>query len=53
MRNAPKIAILLITAAFGAFGQSTNCPRFATGSTVVQPEDLYSKNGVLEVGFVY
>ena len=29
------------------------CERFPQGSTVTQPEDLYSKDGVLEVNFTY
>jgi hypothetical protein len=34
------------------FAQSP-CDRFPAGSTVTKPEDLYSRDGVLEVEFTY
>jgi hypothetical protein len=36
-----------------AVGQSGSCPRFPVGSVVVQPEDLFSENGVLQLNFLY
>jgi FtsP/CotA-like multicopper oxidase with cupredoxin domain len=51
--NLSNIGILLITAAFAAFGQPTNCPRFGIGATAIEPENLFSNDGVLEVSFTY
>jgi FtsP/CotA-like multicopper oxidase with cupredoxin domain len=36
----------------GAFAQDA-CGRYPQGSVIQQPEDLYSKNGVLKVDFTY
>jgi FtsP/CotA-like multicopper oxidase with cupredoxin domain len=36
-----------------AVGQSGSCPRFPVGTVVVQPEDLFSENGVLQLNFLY
>lgn len=44
--------IILGTSQWDVFAQSP-CDRFPAGSTVSQPEDLYSKNGVLAVEFTY
>jgi hypothetical protein len=44
--------IILGTSQWNVFAQSP-CDRFPAGSTVSQPEDLYSKNGVLAVEFTY
>ncbi len=49
------IATFLATAV-GAFAQNTQreaCPRPAAGSTVAEPEDLRSANGVLKVDLTY
>lgn len=51
--NLSNIGILLIAAAFAAFGQPTNCPRFGVGTTAIEPENLFSNDGVLEVSFAY
>ncbi len=36
---------------FRAFGE--NCPRFRAGSTIIEPQNLFSANGKLEVTFSY
>jgi FtsP/CotA-like multicopper oxidase with cupredoxin domain len=38
-----------------AFAQNSNsiCPRFPVGSTITEPPNLFSKNGVLKVNFKY
>jgi FtsP/CotA-like multicopper oxidase with cupredoxin domain len=36
---------------FRAFGE--NCPRFRAGSTIIEPQNLFSANGKLEVSFAY
>src|SRR3954468_14186464 len=43
---------LLIVLQTWAFGQG-KCERFPAGSTVSDPENLYSENGVLKVDFTY
>jgi FtsP/CotA-like multicopper oxidase with cupredoxin domain len=37
----------------GVSTSTTPCPRFAPGSTIVPPEDLFSRDGVLTVNFKY
>ena len=44
--------VILGTSQWDVFAQ-TPCGRFPAGSTVSEPENLYSKNGVLEVEFTY
>jgi FtsP/CotA-like multicopper oxidase with cupredoxin domain len=57
-RKAPRLtrgilgALILALAATCALAQGV-CPRFASGSTVTQPEDLFSQSGVLTVSFTY
>jgi FtsP/CotA-like multicopper oxidase with cupredoxin domain len=36
---------------FRAFGE--NCPRYRAGSTITEPQNLFSANGKLEVSFAY
>jgi FtsP/CotA-like multicopper oxidase with cupredoxin domain len=40
-------------AATSAFAQTNPCPRFAAGSAVTPPEDIYSKSGVLTATLSY
>src|SRR5580658_912781 len=48
------LAALCILASGSAFAQSGSpCPRYAAGSTIVEPEDLYSSNGVLTLSLAY
>jgi FtsP/CotA-like multicopper oxidase with cupredoxin domain len=44
---------LLIMLPLGVMGQSGPCPRFAAGSDVTAPADLYSQNGTLTVSLSY
>jgi FtsP/CotA-like multicopper oxidase with cupredoxin domain len=44
---------LLLTPVFCKAATSTPCPRFDVGSLLQEPENLYSKNGKLEVSFSY
>jgi FtsP/CotA-like multicopper oxidase with cupredoxin domain len=37
----------------GVAQSSTPCQRFAAGSTILAPEDLYSRHGLLDVKFTY
>jgi len=46
------IALLAITGTSRAVS-SNPCPRFAVGSNIVEPEDLFSQNGTLTVNFSY
>jgi FtsP/CotA-like multicopper oxidase with cupredoxin domain len=51
-------AIIFAVAQVCAYGQgvstsSVPCPRFAPGSTITEPEDLFSQNGRLTVNFKY
>ncbi len=47
-------ALLFGAAQICGFAQSsTPCPRFAAGSTITAPEDLYSQQGILDVKFTY
>jgi FtsP/CotA-like multicopper oxidase with cupredoxin domain len=52
-RIALRVAIVLVCALPTLLHAQQTCPRFAAGSTVVQPENLFSKNGVLQVNFTY
>jgi FtsP/CotA-like multicopper oxidase with cupredoxin domain len=36
-----------------AFGQSAPCPRYQAGSTIIEPKNLFSAGGKLEVDFTY
>ncbi len=45
-------AAVLVLAQASGFAQDP-CERFPQGSTVTEPENLYSTNGVLEVNFTY
>jgi len=52
----PRIYFVLLTALLAPHltGQSSQvCPRFAAGSAIAAPEDLYSKDGVLTVKLTY
>jgi FtsP/CotA-like multicopper oxidase with cupredoxin domain len=47
-------ALLLATTQSYASAQvSTPCPRFPVGSAITAPQDLFSRNGVLQVTFTY
>jgi FtsP/CotA-like multicopper oxidase with cupredoxin domain len=51
------IFILFVSSAIAPFCSAAKpvepCPRFASGSVIQEPEDLYSKHGLLEVSFSY
>jgi FtsP/CotA-like multicopper oxidase with cupredoxin domain len=52
----PRIYFVFLAALFAPHltGQSSPvCPRFAAGSAITAPEDLYSKDGVLTVKLTY
>lgn len=52
--NTPVFIVLLATALSGSVAKcNTPCPRFEAGSQLREPENLYSKNGTLEVFFSY
>lgn len=47
-------AIILAVTQIRGFAQASNpCPRFAAGSTITAPPDLFSQNRVLQVTFTY
>jgi FtsP/CotA-like multicopper oxidase with cupredoxin domain len=47
-------ALVLAVAQIGGFAQGSNpCPRFPVGSSIPAPEDLFSRNGILQVDFTY
>jgi FtsP/CotA-like multicopper oxidase with cupredoxin domain len=51
-------AMLIAITAFAlapicVFAQNSNCPRFPVGSSITQPQDLFSEHGVLRVNFTY
>jgi FtsP/CotA-like multicopper oxidase with cupredoxin domain len=49
-----KATLLMGTFVLAINAQNTQvCPRFAPGSTITAPEDLYSKDGVLSVKMTY
>jgi FtsP/CotA-like multicopper oxidase with cupredoxin domain len=53
--KAASIAItaFVIIEACGFAQGSTPCPRFPVGSSITQPQDLFSEHGVLRVNFTY
>ncbi len=59
---ATPLAVLCLAASFTtpaaaapqpAKGSTQVCPRYAAGSTLVEPKDLYSSHGILRVNFTY
>src|SRR5580693_9787489 len=50
-----SVSALLVLAASQAWadGHGVNCPRFAPGSVVLPPPDIFSQNGALNVQFNY
>lgn len=46
-------SLLLSCLPVRSFAANTVCPRFAAGSVITQPEDLFSHNGVLTVTLSY
>src|ERR1700735_3192143 len=53
IRVATAAFICLVSQVY-AFAQApTPCPRFPAGSSVSQPQDLFSEHGVLQVNFTY
>lgn len=54
-RLDPRLLLgALILAMLGTYASAQDtCPRFPAGSTVTQPEDLFSQNKVLIVNFTY
>ncbi|HUA35365.1 MAG TPA: multicopper oxidase domain-containing protein [Candidatus Binataceae bacterium] len=56
MRPFPRALLLAANAilfSLPALNASAGCFRYAPGSPVIEPEDLYSKNGVLTVSMSY
>jgi FtsP/CotA-like multicopper oxidase with cupredoxin domain len=52
-RVAPT-ALIFAIAQVCAFAQGPSpCPRFAVGSAITQPQDLFSEHGILQVNFTY
>ncbi len=52
-RTALAIIVFTVTGICG-FAQGANvCPRFSAGSSISQPQDLFSEHGVLRVNFTY
>jgi hypothetical protein len=48
------LAITVFVAHSCAFADgSSTCPRFPVGSSIAQPQDLFSEHGVLRVNFTY
>src|SRR5580693_5253637 len=45
--------LVLATSQAWADGHGVNCPRFATGSVVLPPPDVFSQNGALNVQLNY
>src|ERR1700728_4812560 len=47
-------AFIFLLAQFCIFAQTASpCPRFPVGSSITQPQDLFSEHGVLRVSFTY
>lgn len=47
-------ALVLVVIQIYGFAQGSNpCPRFPVGSSITAPEDLFSRNGTLQVNFTY
>ncbi|HEY6328924.1 MAG TPA: multicopper oxidase domain-containing protein [Blastocatellia bacterium] len=51
-------AVIFVAAQICAYGQGTSspgnpCPRFAPGSTITEPEDIFSQDGQVTVNFSY
>ncbi len=54
MKHNRALFIAALFCEIAPFAQGdTTCPRFAAGSTITAPEDLFSRNGVLRVSFTY
>jgi FtsP/CotA-like multicopper oxidase with cupredoxin domain len=57
MRPASRLsfsALIFLAAQICLFGQGASpCPRFAPGSSITAPQDLFSRNGVLRINFSY
>jgi len=47
------LALGVLLTAIPGFAQSSVCPRFPVGSTITQPHDIFSQNGLLQVDFLY
>lgn len=47
------LAFSLVVSTVSSAQQSQPCPRYSAGSTIVEPEDLYSSHGVLQVNLTY
>ena len=51
---ARLLVVLCILVPGSVFAQSGSpCPRYTPGSSIVEPEDLYSSNGVLTLSLTY
>ena len=53
LRAALAIIVFIATAICGLAQGSAPCPRFPVGSSIAQPQDLFSEHGVLRVNFTY
>jgi FtsP/CotA-like multicopper oxidase with cupredoxin domain len=47
------LAACIITGPFAFAQSSAPCPRFSAGSSISQPQDLFSEHGVLRASFTY
>jgi hypothetical protein len=50
---ASAALLLSIVQMCGLAQSSSVCPRFAAGSLISAPQDLFSQNGILQINFTY
>src|ERR1700733_15325356 len=53
MRAVPIAITAFAFAQICAFAQNNACPRFPVGSSITQPQDLFSEHGVLRLNLTY
>ena len=53
IRVATAAFIFVVAQICGLAQASSPCPRFPAGSSISQPQDLFSEHGVLRVNFTY
>ncbi len=51
--NLNRAAIILVFLVFPVLLLAAPCPRYQAGSSITQPQDLFSEHGVLRVNFTY
>lgn len=52
-RFAPVVLVFVAAQIYGIAQGSGPCPRFPAGSSITAPEDLFSRNGLLQVHLTY